>query len=99
MLVREARRLILRQPVARQRLRGGRGERAKTLRRAVDHSERHLGCDAPPVLPAMELRKIVSAHDPYKMHAGDAAAQMRNRIHSVAGPDDSFETAHIDARI
>ena len=47
----------------------------------------------------MELREIVSAHDPDQVHAGDAAAQMDDRIDSVAGANDSFETADIDARI
>jgi len=34
-----------------------------------------------------------------RQHAGDAAAQMRDRVDSVAGADDSFEAADIDARI
>jgi len=66
---------------------------------AVDHGDRHIGGDAAPIFPAVELREIVSAHDPDKVHAGNAAAQMDDRIDSVAGPNDSFETADIDARV
>src|SRR5882757_3333440 len=47
----------------------------------------------------MELREIVSAHDPDKMRAGDAAPQMDDRIDSVPDANDSFETGDIDARI
>src|SRR5689334_6323854 len=47
----------------------------------------------------MELREIVCAHDPYEAHARDAAAQMRDRVDSVARADDSFETADIDTRV
>src|SRR5690349_21708288 len=98
-LIRQARRLILGQSVARQRLRCRACERAKTLWRTVDHGNRHLGGDAPPVLPAMELREIVCAHDPYEAHTRDAAAQMRDRVDSVARSDDRFETRDVDARI
>src|SRR5580700_6664034 len=69
MLVGEPAGLIFGQSVARKRLCRGRSQRAKTLRRTVDHSDRNLGCDAPPVLPAVKLRKIVSAHDPDKAQA------------------------------
>ena len=59
-LIRQARRLVLGQSVAR---RGApRGRQRAALRRAIDHGHRHLGGDAPPVLPAMELREIVCAH-------------------------------------
>ena len=98
-LVRQARRLVLGQAIAGQRLCRGCGERAKTLWRTVDHGNGHLGGDAPPVLPAMELREIVSAHDPYEAHTRDPAAQMRDSVHSVASPDDSFETTDVDARV
>ena len=47
----------------------------------------------------MELREIVSAHDPDEAHAGNAAAEVNDRIDSVVGADDSFETTDIDARI
>ncbi len=47
----------------------------------------------------MELREIVSAHDPDEVNAGHAPAQMDDRINSVPRADDSFETADIDARI
>jgi hypothetical protein len=47
----------------------------------------------------MELREIVGAHDPDEVHAGNAASQMDDRIDSVSGADDSFETTDIDARI
>src|SRR5262245_22410278 len=47
----------------------------------------------------MELRQIVRAHDPYEAHSGDATAQMRDRVDSIARSNDSFETADIDARI
>src|SRR6202022_2822485 len=84
---------------ARERLGCGRGQCAKTLRRTVDHSDRDLGCDAPPVFPAMKLRKIVGAHDPDKAQAGSAPAQICNSVDSVSRSDDGFETAYIDARI
>src|SRR6185437_4130555 len=63
---------VLGKAIIRQRLRGRRGQRAKALRRAVDDRDRHLGGDAPPVLPAMELREIVSAHEPDQAQAGGA---------------------------
>ncbi len=47
----------------------------------------------------MKLREIVSAHDPDEVHTGNAAAQMDDRVDSVSGADDSFETADVDARI
>src|SRR5665213_3454790 len=50
---------------ARRCLGRGRGKRAKTLRRPVDHGDRHFGGDTPPVLPAVKLREVVGAHDPY----------------------------------
>src|SRR4051794_34539378 len=90
---------MLRQAVARQRLCGRGGQRPKALRGTVDHGNWHLRGDAPPILPAVELRKIVSAHDPDKVHAGDPAPEMDDRIDSVANVNDSFETADIDARI
>src|SRR5258707_12082700 len=99
MLVRQPAGLIFRQAVTRERLGRGRGEGAKTLRRTVDHSDRHLGSDAPPVLPAVELRKIIRAHDPDKAQAGSAAAQICNGVNSVSRSDDGFETTDIDARI
>src|SRR3982074_3797397 len=58
--------------MSRDRLGPGRSQCAKALRWTVDHRDRHLGCDAPPVLPAMKLREIVSAHDPDKAQAGSA---------------------------
>src|SRR5258708_32872338 len=87
------------QAIARQRLSGGCGERPETLWRTVDHCDRRLGSDAPPILPAMKLRKIISAHDPDEAQAGSAAAQVRDGIDSVTDADDSFETADVDARI
>ena len=63
--------LVLGQAIGRERLRGGRGERAKTLRRTIDHRDRYLGGDPLPVLPAMELREVVGAHDPYEAQAGE----------------------------
>ena len=47
----------------------------------------------------MELREIIGAHDPDKMHAGNAAAQVNDRVDSITRADDSFETADIDTRI
>ena len=47
----------------------------------------------------MELREIVSAHDPDQAHAGRASTQICNRIDGIAGPDDSFETTDVDAGI
>ena len=99
MLIGEPGRLNFGQPVPRERLGSGRGQGAKALRRAVDHCHRHLGGDPPPVFPAMKLRKIVSAHDPDQTHAGNAAAELDDRIDGVAGPDDSFETADVDPRV
>jgi len=54
---------------------------------------------APPVLPAVKLREIVSAHDPDEAQAGTAAAQIADGVRSVARSDDGFETADIDPRI
>src|SRR5713226_5984763 len=98
-MVRQAARLIFGQAIARERLRRGRGQRTETLWRTVDHSDRHLGGDAAPVLPAMKLRKIVGAHDPDKAQAGGAAAQVSDSVHSVSRSNDGFETADVDARI
>ena len=75
MIAREAPCLVLGHAPGRERLGGGRGERTKTLRRTIDHGDRYLGGDPLPVLPAMELREVVGAHDPYKAQAGDPAAQ------------------------
>ena len=83
----------------RERLGRGGGECAKALRGAVDDRDRHFGSDTPPVLPAMELREIVSAHDPDQAQTGGPAAQICNRVRCIAGSNDSFETADIDARI
>src|SRR4051812_30521704 len=47
----------------------------------------------------MKLREIVSAHDPDKAQAGTSAAQIADCIDSVPRPNDSFETADVDARI
>src|SRR5437868_155704 len=47
----------------------------------------------------MELRKVVSAHDPDQAQAGSPAAQVSDGVESVADADDSFETADFDARI
>src|SRR6187401_3361332 len=47
----------------------------------------------------MKLREIVGAHDPDEVHAGNAAAQMDDRVDSVSCADDSFETTDVDARI
>ena len=91
--------LIFRQAITREGLGGGRSQGAKTLRRTVDHSDRHLGSDLPPILPAVKLRKIVRAHDPDKAQAGNAAAQIFNGVGSVSRSDDGFETTDIDARI
>ena len=91
--------LVLGEAVMRECLGRGRGQRAKTLRRTVDDRDWNFGGDAPPVLPAMELREIVSAHDPDQAQAGSAAAQICNRVERIAGSDDSFETTDIDARI
>ena len=33
------------------------------------------------------------------MHARNAAAQIRDRVEGIAGADDSFETADIDAQV
>src|SRR5260370_40320625 len=99
MLVSQPAGLIFGQAIARERLGCGRGQCTKTLRRTVDHRDRHLGCDAPPVLPAMKLRKIVSAHDPDKAQAGSAAAQIADGVDRVSRSDDGVETAYIDARI
>ena len=57
------------------------------------------GRDPLPVLPAMELREIVGAHDPYEAQAGSAAAQIIDRVDSVTCSDDGFETGDVDARI
>src|SRR5665213_4345581 len=83
----------------RERLCRWRGQRAEALRRTVDNRDRHLGGDAPPVLPAMELREIVGAHDPDQAQAGGAAAQISNRVECVSDANDSFETTDVDARI
>src|ERR1700719_3432570 len=77
----------------------GRSESAKSLRWTIDHGDRNLGSDAPPVLPAVELREIVSAHDPDKAQAGSAAAQISHSVYRISRSDDGFETADIDARI
>src|SRR6202166_4928859 len=47
----------------------------------------------------MKLREIVSAHDPDQAQPGNAAAQISYGVNSVAGSDDGFETADVDARI
>src|SRR5439155_26853046 len=67
--------------------------------RTVAHRDRQLGGDAAPVLPAMKLRKVVGAHDPDKAQTGGAAAQVSDGVDSVAGSNDGFETADVDARI
>src|SRR5665213_274542 len=90
---------VLGQAIMGERLGCGRGQRAKTLRGTVDDRDRHFGRNASPILPAVELREIVSAHDPDQAQAGSAAAQICNRVEGIAGADDSFETADIDARI
>jgi hypothetical protein len=91
--------LMFRDTVARKSLSGGRRESTKALRRTVDHSDGHLGCDTPPIMPAVKLRKIVRSHDPDKVQAGSAAAQISNRVRSVTRSDDGFETTDLDARI
>src|SRR5579863_3628157 len=98
-LLGEACSLIFREAVARKSLGGWRGEGAKALRRTVDHSDRYLGCYTPPVMPAVKLRKIVRSHDPDKVQARSAAAQISYRVSSIARSDDGFETSHVDARI
>ncbi len=63
-------RLLLRQAVARQRLRGGRGE-ARENSAAGGRSPQSAPREAMrrQSLPAMELREVVGAHDPDKAHA------------------------------
>src|ERR1700743_1686064 len=91
----KARSLIFRDTVARESLSGRRGKGSKALRRTVDHSDRDLGCDMPPIMPAVKLRKIVRSHDPDKVQAGSAAAQISNRVHSIARSNDGFEKGHV----
>src|ERR1700753_3267495 len=54
--------LVFRETVSRKRLGGRRSQRAKALGRAVDHRERYPRCDAPPIMPAVKLRKVVRPH-------------------------------------
>src|ERR1700761_5015723 len=47
----------------------------------------------------MELREIVSAHDPDQAHTGSPATQICNRVDGIAGSNDSFETTDVDTGI
>ena len=47
----------------------------------------------------MELREIVGTHDPDKTQLRRAATQEIDSVDSIAGSNDGFETADVDARI
>ena len=75
--------LVLRQPIARERPRGGPRSTRKLVADGQITAIGTFGRYSPPVLPAMELRQIVSAHDPDQAQTGNAGGADDDGIHSV----------------
>ena len=65
--------------------------------RPVDHGDRHLVCDADPILPAMKLAEIIGSHQPDEANARAARFQKIDRVGGEARADISFEARDVDA--
>src|SRR5262245_30006626 len=86
---------------ARPRKRVGRGTAAgiEAGSKPIDYCDRHHRGDVAPSLPAVEAAQIIRAHDPDEADARTVAAQIRNGLVGVAGPDFCFQATDVDAGV
>lgn len=70
----------------------------RIISRTRDHRNRHLSRNRAPVLPAMELRKIVRPHDPYEASPGITPPDRTQRIDSETRAQLALDGGGADAR-
>jgi hypothetical protein len=92
-------RIGCRQPPSPKGLGGGPSEGTEANAATVDDTDRKEREDVAPGAPAVEIDKIVDAHDPDEMHGWTATAQDANGVDRVAGADLRLDIGDVDARM